>query len=175
MGQLVWQKVHMIAQYVWGGIDVGGEVEVTNPANCEDRGDLPAPILMDTSVGDYDMARPHHDLGVRRDVFTYLGVASQPDTAVTWPGRFVSANPFQGICAVTQAEIFNTTSWDLWTQDWKAQLVPVSQWSDWMDRMVDGADDAAPIADEVPPEYVRIIHQYLSRFDEAMVNQSLHH
>ncbi|KKM78638.1 hypothetical protein LCGC14_1357960 [marine sediment metagenome] len=171
----VWQKVYMIAQYVFGGIDVGGEVEITNPTNYSDRGDLPAPILMDTSVGDYDMARPHHDLGVRREVFAYLGVASGPDTAKSYPSRFRSANPFGGICALAQAEIYNTTSWDLWTQDWKAKMVPVSQWGKWMDVMLDGADDAAQTGGQVSPEQVRIVQEYLSRFDEQLADQSLNH
>ncbi|RLI52858.1 MAG: hypothetical protein DRO93_14415, partial [Candidatus Thorarchaeota archaeon] len=174
-GRPVWQKVYMIAQYVFGGIDVGGEVEITNPANYDDISDLPAPILMDTSMGDYNMGRPHHDLGVRRELFTLLAVASQRDTARAWPSRFGTDNPFGGITALAQAEVFNTTSWDLWTQDWKAKLVPVTQWSDWMEKMAAGAEDAALTNGQVSPEDVSIVYEYLRRFDEAMVNQSLHH
>jgi len=174
-GLPVWQTVYMIAQYVFGGVDVGYPTEVTNPVEGADRSAMPAPILLDTSVGDYDVARPYHDLGVRRDVFSYLGVAARGDRAVSWPNRFKSANPFEGICAVAQAEIFNTTSWDLWTQDWKAQMVPVTQWDKWMERMGNEADDAAQTAGQVQPDHVRFIHEYLSRFDEQLVNQSLHH
>jgi hypothetical protein len=174
-GRPVWQKVYMIAQYVFGGVDVGGETEITNPANYDDASDLPSPILMDLSCGDYDVARPHHDEGVRREVYTHLGVASRRDTARTWPARFGSDNPFRGVTAVAQAQVFNTTSWDLWTQDWKAKLVPVTQWGRWMDVMADGADNAADTDGQVDPEQVRLIQEYLSKFDEVMVDQSLHH
>ena len=174
-GVPIWQKVYMIAQYVFGGIDVGGEVEIRNPANFDSREDLPAPILMDTAVGDYDISQPHHDLGVRRDVFTYLGVASQPNTALVWPGRFRSGNPFGGILALAQAEIFNSRSWGLWTQDWKVKLVPVTGWRNWTERLGRGVADAPDTNGMVNAETVQAIHQYLSYFDETMVDMMMHH
>jgi len=174
-GDPKWQTVYMVAQWVFGGIDVGGEVEVTNPANYDDRSVLPAPVLMDTAQGDYDMSQPHHDQGVRRGLFTYLGVASHSDRAAVWPKKFASGNPFGGVCAVAQAEIFNTTSWDLWTQDWKAKLVPVTRWGDWMDRLDAGAGDAPTTGGAFIQDNIRMIHEYLSRFDEQMVNEVMHH
>ncbi len=178
-GDPIWQKVYRVDQYVFGGIDVGGEAEVTNPANyceiCDDRSNLPAPILMDTAAGDYDMAQPHHDLGVRRSVFTYLGVAGRSSEPMVWASRFGSGNPFGQVVAVSQAEIFNTTSWDLWTQDWKTQLVPVTQWSDWVGRMADGAADASATAGLIEPETVSDFAEYLGRFDEQMVGEMLQH
>lgn len=177
-GNVVWQKVYMVAQWVFGGIDVGGEVQVTNPANYSDRNALPGPILMDTAVGDYDVAEPylpHHDQGVRRGVFTYLGVAGANDTAMVWPQKFRGANPFGGVCATAQAEIFNTTSWDLWTQDWKAKLVPVSGWRDWTERMETGAADAHAAGGEVSEVDILDVQRYFSRFDEQMAEESLHH
>ncbi len=174
-GQPIWQKVYMIAQYVFGGIDVGGEVEIRNPANFASREDLPAPILMDTAVGDYDVVQPHHDLGIRRDVFTYLGVAKQPNTARVWPQRFGSGNPYPGIVALAQAEIFNTRSWDLWTQDWKVKLVPVSRWGDWTERMARGIVDAGATGGLVRSEAVQAIQEYLARFDESMAGMMMHH
>ena len=178
-GDPIWQKVYMVAQYVFGGIDVGGEVQVSNPSNycksCHDESSLPAPILADTGVGDYDIGQPHHDLGVRRGVFTYLGVAGRSSEPMVWASRFGSGNPFGRVVAVSQAEIFNTTSWDLWTQDWKAQLVPVTQWNDWVGRMADGAADASATAGLVEPETVSEFAEYLGRFDEQMVGEMLHH
>lgn len=177
-GQPIWQQVYMVGQYVFGGIDVGGEVEIRNPANFLTRQDLPAPILMDTAVGDYDVSQPHHDLGVRRDVFTYLGVASQKNTARIWPRRFASGNPFGGILALAQAEIFNTRSWGLWTQDWKVKLVPVTGWGNWTERMGAGIADAPATNGMVDPEVVQRIQDYLWQLapvDEAMVNMMLQH
>jgi len=174
-GNRVWHKVYMVAQWVFGGIDVGGEVEVSNPANYTDRTALPAPVLIDTAYGDYDVGRPHHDEGVRRGAFTYLGVAGHNDIAAVWPQKFNSSNPFGGVCAVAQAEIFNTTSWGLWTQDWKAKLVPVSGWADWMGRMEQSAADAGSSGSLVTYQDVLGIYEYFSRFDEQMAEDALHH
>ena len=174
-GRPTWQKVHMVAQYVFGGIDVGGEVEVTNPAKGSVREDMPAPILLDIAVGDYDMSQPYHDLGVRREVFTYLGVATSSNRPAVWASRFGRPSPYPNTVAVAQSEVFNTTSWDLWTADWKCKLVPVTQWEDWMGRMEDGAEDAVESEGLVKTEDVMDIHQYLSRFDPAMVNEMMNH
>ena len=174
-GRPVWQPVYMIAQYVFGGIDVGGEVEITDPSNYDSASDLPAPILMDLTPGDYDVARPHHDEGVRRDVYTHLGVVSISDAARAWRERFGSDNPYGRIVTVAQAEVFNTTSWGLWTQDWKAKLVPVTQWGRWMEDMGADAANVAETDGAVDPAEVEAIQEYLSKFDEIMVDQSLHH
>jgi len=174
-GRPIWQKVYMVAQYVFGGIDVGGEVEVSNPARGSTREELPAPILMDISLGDYDIAQPHHDLGVRRDVFTYLGVAATSNRPKVWASRFGSPSPYPNTVAVAQSTVFNTASWDLWTADWKSKLVPVTQWEDWMERMDEGAPDAIDSGGLVEVEDVTEIHQYLSRFDPNMVDRMMNH
>ncbi len=176
-GNPKWHKVYMIAQWVFGGIDVGGEVEVTNPANYSDPSELPAPILLELAYGDYDMAQPHHDLGVRREVFTHLGVAAHNANAQVWPKKFRSGNPFGQVTAVAQAEIFNTTSWDLWTQDWKAKLVPVTGWQKWVDRLDASIQqgEATQAASILDPEMVRKIHLYFSRFDPDMADGMLQH
>jgi hypothetical protein len=172
----VWQKVYMISQFVWGGIDVGGNVDVRNPADFTDRTDLPAPILMDTvTYGDYDMSQPNHDLGVRRDVFTYLGVAMEGNKPVVWPQRFGSGNPYPHVMGLAQAEIFNTTSWDLWTQDWKAKMVPLSQWDDWMDRLDKGVGQAGDTDGHVDGDVVREVQQYLKAFNADMAKQMMQH
>ena len=37
--------------------------------------------------------------------------------------------------AVAQVQVYNPTSWDLWTQNWRVQLVPVTAMDDWADRL----------------------------------------
>ena len=176
-GQPIWQNVYMVAQYVFGGIDVGGEGEVRNPANYTDREDLPAPILIDTAAGDYEVASPDpkHDWGVRRDAFTYLGVSRKDNAPAVWASRFGRPNPSGGTVAVAQAEIFNARSWGLWTQDWKVKLVPVTGWGDWMGRLDQGVGEAADTAGFVDPAAVEAVWEYLSRFDEQMVGQMMQH
>lgn len=173
-GRPIWQTVYMVAQYVFGGIDVGGNVVVSDPANYTDISELPAPILLDTSYGDYDMSQPGHDFGVRRDIFTYLGIASKEDTAAVWASRFGSGNPFNGVLAVSQSEIFNTTSWDLWTQDWKVKLTPVTKWNDWVVRMAEQAGDA-DMTGMIDIDELARIQEYFQRFDASMIAEMLHH
>ena len=174
-GQNLWQPVYMIAQYVFGGIDIGPDVPVSNPANCGDRNALPAPVLMDTAVGDYDLSQPSHDLGVRREVFTYLGVAKQKNDPLIWAPRFGSGNPYRGVAAVSQVEIFNTRSWDLWTQDWKVKLVPVTGWREWNDRMVDGIGEAHSTQGMVNPDIVQELQEYFGRFSDEMAAEMMNH
>jgi hypothetical protein len=125
-GQPIWQTVYMTAFYIFGGIDTGWDREIADVANWDQFDSIPIPILLDTSNGDpYD---EDHDLGGRRALFTFLGVARKNHSAPVVPQKFTNPNPLRGMVAVAQAEVFNKTSWDLWTQDWQVQLVPVSNW-----------------------------------------------
>jgi hypothetical protein len=174
-GQPVWQKVYMVSQYVFGGIDIGGDIQIANPANWSDASECPAPIIMDKSKGEYDMSQPNHDLGVRRNIWTYLGVASQSNSPRVWPQRFGSGNPYPAITAVAQAEIFNTRSFELWTQDWKAQLVPVTRWDDWCARLQDGLQDVSSTKGLLDGDQVRKMQEFLSRLDASMASDMLQH
>ena len=105
-------------------------------------------------------------------------MAKRRRSSRVWPRRFASGNPFGGILALAQAEIFNTRSWGLWTQDWKVQLVPVTGWTNWTERMAAGIADAADTRGMVDPEVVQRVQDYLWRLapvDEAMVDTMLHH
>jgi hypothetical protein len=174
-GQPVWQNVYMVSQYVFGGIDIGPQVQVSNPANYASQADLPAPVLLDLKYGDYDLALPDHDQGVRRDVFTYLGVARKGNTPPAWSDRFGKDSPYKGMVAAAQAEIFNTTSWDLWTQDWKTQLVPVTQWQNWVAITKSTAHYAGDTMGLLSDTDVVDIADYMSRFSDPMAADMLKH
>lgn len=135
-GNPIYKPVYMSSWYVFGGIDVGGERRVANPANWLDATDLeriPAPYLLDATDGDYDPSDLSPDSPYRREKFTYLGIAARPTTASLWPARFKGLNP--SMLALSQVKVFNNTSWDLWTQDWQAQLMPVSQCDKWEQQL----------------------------------------
>jgi hypothetical protein len=156
--------------YVFGGLQVYEETsEITNPFNWSDEGGLPAPYLLDTPKGEY---ADDHDLAGRRDVFTLLGVARADDTPPLWRGQFGSLNPSKSMVTVAQAEVFNNASWDLWTQKWQAQLVPVSQWAGWMSRMT---DDSPPAGSPVQPADVQAVRDYLMKIDPKMVDTYMNH
>jgi len=64
---------------------------------------------------------------------------------------------------VAQAKVFNRTSWDLWTQDWRASLAPVTMWDDWADRL-EAAQNQAPLVDNlVHPNEVLNSSEYFQR------------
>ncbi|MBN1555308.1 MAG: hypothetical protein JXA11_11225 [Phycisphaerae bacterium] len=138
-GSYIPWNVYLTSWYVFGGIQIADEVVVSNPCNWpEDETDKPRPMLMDFDEGDYVA---DHDAGVRRSRFTYLGLAGRSGSAPVWPEKFVAGVPGGNHLAVSQAEVFNNCSWDLWTQNWREQLVPVSDWEGWIDTVSAGADD----------------------------------
>jgi hypothetical protein len=129
--------VYMVEFCMFGGIDVGGEVEVANPCNWSsgDQEDLPSPLLIDTDKGDYDPENRDVDGGVRREYFAYLGMARNPSEAQVWADKFTGANPTKAIHTLSQAKVFNNKSWGLWTQDWQVQLTSLNGFPDWVDRL----------------------------------------
>ncbi|HUT61752.1 MAG TPA: Tad domain-containing protein [Phycisphaerae bacterium] len=164
-GQPVWQPVYMVAWYIWGGIDVGGDKEVSNPCNWADERDLPAPWLLDTRYGDYDPTNLDPDAGVRRDLFSFLGVALKGHRAPVWPQRFSRPSMDNTIATVAQAKLFNHSSWDLWTQDWQVQLTPVGQWSNWVLRLERGLDDVSDTQGLVSEDDARFAWGYFARLE----------
>ena len=129
--------VYMVEFCMFGSIDVGGEREVSNPCNwyMSELDELPAPLLIDTSVGDYDPDTNDVDAGVRREYFAYLGMAKSSSQAPVWGQKFKGANPTESIHTLSQAKVFNNRSWGLWTQDWQVQLTSLNGYPDWVDRV----------------------------------------
>jgi len=174
-GRPMWQNVYMVAWYIFGGIDVGGDVEVVNPANWDPHDEPPVPILLDTSEGDYDPAAPDADNDYRRKYFSFLGIAAKSNAAATWRQRFRTRNPLGSMLAVAQAKVLNNKSFDLWTQDWQVQLTPVEQWSDWVDRLERGADDAAETRGLVNQGDVERIHKYMQALRGNLADLYVNH
>jgi hypothetical protein len=172
---------HTVYYYRWlffGGIDIGGTVEVSNPANWDRYDEPPVPILLDTSDGDYGGDDP--DVGWRRQRFMYLGVARKRTPAPVWHQRFRHASPIEGTLTVAQAKLFNNKSFGLWTQDWRAQLAPVTRLlpvndaQSWAARLEEGIAEAGTV-DAVDPQEVETAYQYISRLDPDMARIYMHH
>ena len=142
-----WFPVYVVDRYVFGGIDVGGEWPITNPANFDDMDSRPPPMLIDLANGDYEPGRDDdasddmgHDDGARRLEYTYMGAAVTDGRPTVWRRRFASGNPIGRIVTTAQVELFNPTSWDLWTQDWRVQMVPVTHMDQWRQRLAEDLD-----------------------------------
>lgn len=125
-------ETHTLRYYVWVGLNIGPEDDnIRNPNNFdeEDRNFMPGPINF--TVGEFPFEQSSFDQ------LTYFGIAHQPKGATFWPSMFDADRPDQKMMATAQAVVFNNHSWDLWTQMWHAQLVPVSDYSTWIDELKD--------------------------------------
>ena len=139
--------------YVFLGINVGDEVEVRNPNNFAEDAEMPAPIVFEP-----EGVTPDEES--RRARLTFLGIAYQPKGATFWPTGFDGKRPDTRHVALAQAEVFNNHSWDLWTQMWHAQLVPVDNYADWLTetRQVSELDGL----EFVDKESLKDVYQYLN-------------
>lgn len=171
--EAIWQKVYMTAFWVFAGVDIGPMVEVRNPCNYDTDSDLPYPIMIDTSEGDYNPYSRDPDEGWRRRYFSFLAVARTHDRSAVWSQKFKNANPSETITAVSQAKLFNHSSWDLWTQDWEVALTPVSKWDDWMQRMEAGLGDTP--AYFLSPGDVQEALEYLEIIPEDLAETHMNH
>jgi hypothetical protein len=135
-GSQVVHVVYRIDEYAFLGIDVGEPVEVRNPFNYTSKTDLPAPI-------DFDHSQVRSDDDSRREKLTYLAAAQRSNRSLFWPTRFDAGKPYPHTVGITQVAVFNTHSWDLWTQMWHAQIERVERYDDWVARLPDYASDAA--------------------------------
>jgi hypothetical protein len=137
--RLVWQEVYRIDTFVFGGVNVGEPSDVPNPYDGFDPLDEDAPAPMNL-VGAFDTPRPIDEpdsitAGAR---LSLLAVARRPDTPQAWGERFRGGRPDPSVVAIAQAKVFNNHSLDLWTQQWRAELEPVSDYEAWLGYLGDG-------------------------------------
>jgi hypothetical protein len=175
---LEFQSVYVKAYYVWGGIDVGGEVDVRNPCNYTSMDSLPVPILFDPGVADeydYDPDNPDPDEGARRDHYTFMGVSwIRERNAKNWGDLYYDNSPDRSAVAAAQAKLFNNSSWDLWTADWQVQLAPVTRWDEWTRSSIDGQVYVGGI-ELINPEFYDRLVQYMSSLSPVMADRYFNH
>ncbi|MEL7087885.1 MAG: hypothetical protein AAGL98_05495, partial [Planctomycetota bacterium] len=126
-------ETHYIYYDLWVGVNTGDFVAVRNPYNFtpSDRNDLPGPVNFTIDEVGTDTRYPSDEF--RRESMTFLGIAHQPKEAAFTPERFDGERTDRKLVGLAQAEVFNNHSWDLWTQMWHAQLVPIYGFDVWMD------------------------------------------
>jgi hypothetical protein len=89
------------------------------------RPNLPRPFHLDPSwdqMTDQQMA----------DQWSWLGFAWRSGESRVWPQWFVNPVPGDQMVAVARARLYNPTSWDLFTQDWRVTMVPVGPMTAWL-------------------------------------------
>lgn len=164
--------IYTAAWWVWGGIEIRDPVEISDVLEGVPVSERNAPILLDTTQGDY---LHEHDVGFRRERFTYLGLARRSAQAPLWPGKFSTMNPTGSMVTMAQAEVFNNRSFGLWTQQWRVQLVPVTQYDDWMQKMEDGMGDVEQTEADTSAEEVRMVLEYLRALPQPLADRFMVH
>ncbi len=133
------QKVYWQVGYMLVGVNVGEQIEVTNPWEGFNKkaDDAPAPIDIDHGM------LPANNYNARFEYLTFLGVARQSNSPKFWPSRFQGDKPYPYNTAIAQAYVFNNHSWDLWTQAWQANLEPVDvdHFDDWVQKAEDAVNN----------------------------------
>ena len=177
-GSPVFQKVYVIEYAMFGAIDIGGDVQVSNPFNWSDSefDDLPAPILINTEdFEDYNSDNPDVNLGIRRSNFAFLALAKRPNDAPLWAQRFRGANPTGATTTLAQAKVFNNTSWGLWTQEWQVQLTPVNRWGNWTRKIQEDLTRTSMTQGAVSAGDLQEILQYLQALPSEMAEKFTGH
>jgi hypothetical protein len=153
-------------------------VEIRNPCNWP-VGEWPAiaPVLLatdpDADRGEGDYA-PDPDTGYRRRFLSFLGAAQADAPSLIWRDAFGDGGPSRPV-AYAQAKVFNSTSFDLWTQDWQAELTPVTRMGEWLEAMRSGANDATHTRGLLTPAAVMETHENIRRLGETMVREQTRH
>jgi len=163
---------------MFGAVDIGGEIEVSNPFNWSDSefDELPAPLLIDTeNFQDYDSENNDVNEGVRRSNFSFLAVSKRANDAPLWAQRFRGANPTGATTTLAQAKVFNNTSWGLWTQEWQVQLTPIKKWEDWTEKIEDDVSQTPFTQGAVAENSLKEILEYLKALPPELVEKFIGH
>ncbi len=184
-GHTVMYTIYVTSWYIFAGIDVGKDVEVKDPANwdSDELANLPAPIMLDTSYGDYNFAAPSPNNRYRKDWFSRLSVVTDHNKAAFWSQKFHATELGSGenlatvpMVSLAQAKIFNNKSWDLWTQDWQVQLMPVdSNWDSWIGRMEDDMDIATDYGMSVDERFLVDMTDYMRALSGDLTEEFVNH
>ncbi|QNN21575.1 hypothetical protein HED60_04560 [Planctomycetales bacterium ZRK34] len=149
----VTQPVYRIDHFAFAGINVGPDASTDSPYTGFDPNASDAPAPTDLDHGTVDRV----DEDARWQYLSYLGVARQTDMPQAWASRFRGERPYQNMVAIAQAKVFNNHSWDLWTQMWRAELEPVSNYEGWVDAIANGQ-----LPDDVDPQDIEDLAKYFS-------------
>lgn len=152
LGNPIPQPAYFVQLVIYAGVNRNMERPSTYPApNGDDDPEIVNPY-MGFSASAPDAPSPidlnHNTIdpsaGSRRQNLSVLAVAVQDDTAMIWPKLFDSRRPYPRQTAIAQAGVFNTHSFDLWTQMWHSQLEPITEYAQWVSAMQAGAAAGYP-------------------------------
>ncbi len=97
------------------------------------------------------------------DHFTFVGFAYVPGSSLAWPGVFVNPVPTEGrLICYAQAKVHNDTSWDLFTQNWRATLVRMNHWG-WAQSEIEAGK--WPAAADLTAEQIQPVRSMLEMYE----------
>ena len=134
------------------GVNVGPEKIIRDPYIGFEPNDTGAP-----SPTDLNHQLVGFDDNSRWNYLTYMAIAQHDDRATVWPTRFRGNKPYPNMVGIAQAHVFNNHSWDMWTQMWHAQLQPVSNYAEWMNRMNSSSGDIGDVPELDSQEYEELM------------------
>jgi len=116
------------------------------------RDELPRPHRIDDSWSGMTDAQ-------MRDECAWLGFAWRSGESTVWPRWFINTVPGGQMVAVARARLYNPTSWDLFTQDWRVMMLPVGSMDDWLNGTA-GLPDPALLGDIVTADDVEPVRRF---------------
>ena len=176
--------VYWMEWRLFGGVEVREEVTLSNPAHGAHS--LPAPMLISEAgktAGQWQNLIDPNDQALttyRPEAFLLMAAAGRNDRAEVWPSKFRSPNPNHEVTALAAAKVFNPSSWELWTQNWHAELTPIlghghANWQTWLDTLQRGIGDAAASDGLVDPADVEELLIYLGGIEDDSAREFLLH
>ena len=148
------------------------EHPLSSPVYGANLSDMPKPVLIDTSKGDYTIDR---NAGVRASHFTYRGLSSSNSRPKFWRSKFRSGSPTNNMVSVAQSQVFNNRSWDLWTQDWQSQLMPISNWETFVSEIRDNKNSPEETNLNISQQDLENLIRYLESIDYDLVDRYMKH
>ena len=164
--------IYVMTWRVFGGIEVRNEHPLSSPVYGANLSDMPKPVLIDTSKGDYTIDR---NAGVRASHFTYRGLSSSNSRPKFWRSKFRSGSPTNNMVSVAQSQVFNNRSWDLWTQDWQSQLMPISNWETFVSEIRDNKNSPEETNLNISQQDLENLIRYLESIDYDLVDRYMKH
>ena len=111
------QPVYLINHFIYGGINVGVQVDIENPYQGFNPNSADSPAPTDFQHNQITPSETHRDQYLR-----YYAIVRMTDRPQVWQNLFGGGKPSPNVVAIAGAEVFNNHSWDLWTQMWHSQM-----------------------------------------------------
>jgi len=108
--------------------------------------------------------------------FSLMGFAYMPGRSEIWPRVFTNPVPTEDkLVCYAQSEVYNLTSWDLFSQNWRTYLVKMDHWNESLKMIEAGVPSIADLANsEIDDEMLEPVRQMLEQYTADWVDKISH-